>query len=159
VTLFIRRFFWVRLWYLLLGRFQSHADLLTHTGYARMLKISRCGSYVVSSLSFLRVAWGYRQSLVRYGACAQSDSKMGTDIVRSLTHADSPHRSNALHSDPRPACAYHAILLYRTIVLLYIVLNYWFTYEIILCGYYAFGPNRVREQIRVTLKTRFFVGF
>jgi hypothetical protein len=39
-----------------------------------------------------------RQSLLKYGACSSSDSKMGT--VGTLTHADAPHRGNAPHRRP-----------------------------------------------------------
>jgi hypothetical protein len=55
------------------------------------------------------------------------DSKMNIEAVSTLTHSDVPHRRNA----SRPACAYHALQ--------YEIIEY--TYEIILCGCYARGPN------------------
>jgi hypothetical protein len=66
------------------------------------------------------------------------DSKMGTEIVGTLTHADAPQQGNAPHSAPHPACVYYALQ---------------YTYEIIFCGCYACGPIRMREQSRMTLKT------
>jgi hypothetical protein len=39
------------------------------------------------------------------GSCAQSDSKMGTEVVGTLTHADAPQRGNASH----PAYVFHAL--------------------------------------------------
>jgi hypothetical protein len=107
-----------------LGRFKCHADLLTHAGLARMREISRCGSYAVSIFSFLR-AGRYRQSLVKYDACAPSDSKMGSEVVGTLTHADAPHQET------------HSAIVPRAFITLY---NR-YTYEIILCGCYACGRN------------------
>jgi hypothetical protein len=62
---------------------------------------------------------------------------MGTEVVGTLTHVDARHRGNAPHSTPRAF-----ITIYNR-----------FTNEIILCGCYACGQIRVREQIRMTLKT------
>jgi hypothetical protein len=31
------------------------------------------------------------------------------EVVATLTHADAPHRGNALHRAPRSACVYHAL--------------------------------------------------
>jgi hypothetical protein len=101
-----------------------------------MPKFSRCESYAVSSFSFLRVAWRYTQSLVHHGAWTPSESKIGTEVEGTLTHADAPHRGNSPHSAPRAF-----VMLYNR-----------FTYEIILCVTHA-GQYRVRDQIRVTLKT------
>jgi hypothetical protein len=42
-------------------------------------------------------------------SCALSDSKMGTEVVGTLTHADGPLRDNAPHSAPHPAYVYHAL--------------------------------------------------
>jgi hypothetical protein len=51
----------------------------------------------------------YGQSLIQHGACAPPDSKMGTEVVGTLTHAGAPQRSNAPHSAPHPACVYNAL--------------------------------------------------
>jgi hypothetical protein len=60
----------------------------------------------------------YLQSLVQYGACAPPDSKMATEVVGKLTHADAPQRGNAPHGIP------HAFITLYNI----------YTYEIILAG-------------------------
>jgi hypothetical protein len=46
---------------------------------------------------------------IGYSACAPPDSKMGTEVVGTLTHADAPQRGNAQHSTPHPAYVYHAL--------------------------------------------------
>jgi hypothetical protein len=97
-----------------------------HAGLTRIREISRCGWHAVSSFNFPRVAWQYWQSLVQYGACTPLDSKMDTEVVGTLTHADAPQRDNATHSTPHRAWVYRA--LYN---------NY--TYENIPCGCYACG--------------------
>jgi hypothetical protein len=90
------------------------------------------------SFSFLRVAWRYRQSLVQYGACAPSHSKIDTEVMllaRSRmriprTVSRVPHAFITLHNSE----AHH-----------YYILNYsWGTHA---------GQIRVHEQTRVTLKT------
>jgi hypothetical protein len=60
---------------------------------------------------------------------------MGTELVGTLTHADASHRGNAQDSAP------HA----------FITLCNKYTYEIMLCGCYAYGPNP-RDQNRMLLK-------
>jgi hypothetical protein len=42
-------------------------------------------------------------------ACVKFHSKMGTEVVGTLTHADAPQRGNDPHSAPRPACVSHAL--------------------------------------------------
>jgi hypothetical protein len=91
-----------------------------HAGLTRMRKVSRRGSFAVWVSVILQVAWRYKQSFVQYGACAPSHSKMGTEVVGTLTH-----RTGVTPRVP------HAFL----------TLNNRFTYERILCGCYACGPN------------------
>jgi hypothetical protein len=59
------------------------------------------------------VFYGLRDSIdnriLQYGECASLDSKMGTKVVGTLTHADAPQRGNAPHSAPHPACFYHTL--------------------------------------------------
>jgi hypothetical protein len=124
--------------------FYCHADLLTDAGLVRMREITRCGRYAVSSFRFLRVAWQCSQSLVQYGACAPPDSKMGTEVVGTLTHADTPHRGHAPHRAHVPRAF---ITLYNR-----------FTYEIILCGCYACESNP-RAWPNLTAEKRNFVSF
>jgi hypothetical protein len=80
---------------------------------------------IIRSLSFCFLhTVQYIQSLVKYWVCAPSDSKMGTEAVGTLTHADAPQQGDAPYIAPHPVCKYH---LQR------------YTYEIILCGCYACG--------------------
>jgi hypothetical protein len=57
-----------------------------------------------------REIWHMRASpaCVKYHAADASDTKMGTEVVGTLTHADAPHRGNAPYSAPRPAFVCHA---------------------------------------------------
>jgi hypothetical protein len=52
------------------------------------------------------VFYGLRVSIDNrsYNAGTSLDSKMGTEVVGTLTHADAPPRMT-----PRPACVYHAL--------------------------------------------------
>jgi hypothetical protein len=45
----------------------------------------------------------------QFGAYTQPDSKMGTEVLGTLTHADAPHQGNAPHSAPHPQCVYNAL--------------------------------------------------
>jgi hypothetical protein len=63
---------------------------------------------------------------------------MGTEVVGTLTHAGEPQRGNAPHSVPHPACVYHALQYHIQ--------------KLCFAGATHAGI-RVREQIRVTLKT------
>jgi hypothetical protein len=71
--------------------------MLTHAGLARMLEISR------NDTQFgVKVFCGLRNSIDnrKYDACASPASKMGTEVVGTLTHADTPQWGNAAQ---RPA--------------------------------------------------------
>jgi hypothetical protein len=57
-------------------------------------------------VKFALLKYGSRDSTIR---CVLSDSKMGTEVVGSLMHADASHRGNAPHSTPRPTCVYPAL--------------------------------------------------
>jgi hypothetical protein len=83
-------------------------------------------------------AWRYRQSLVQYGACAPSNTKMGTEVVGPLTHADASQRGNAQHPASRMRLSRFTIDTHM---------------QLLFAGATHAGQNRVREQIRVTLKS------
>jgi hypothetical protein len=64
---------------------------------------------VVDTQFRVSVFYAYRDTvlliLVQYGASAPRDSKMGTEVVGTLTHADAAQRGNT----PHPAYVYHAL--------------------------------------------------
>jgi hypothetical protein len=74
---------------------------------------------------------------VQYGAGAPPDSKMGTEVVGTLTHADAPQRGIT-----RPASRMR---------LSHFTINTHM--KLFFAGATHAGRSRVREQIRMTLKT------